>query len=154
MNPAPRLKAVLKPPSRTGTGNLARKRHVMAYSTVVDRHHEATDLIGATDVLVYRRASGGRFVLTGHAPAGVTGELLVDDEPAVREALRSRVRRIACETRVAVCGGYTACSAAIVCVDRDVIVVLGRRDGCLAGVSDLILLGAAAAAAEAQSRGV
>lgn len=126
----------------------------MAYSTVVDRQHDATELIGATDVLVYRRASGGRFVLTGPSPVGVTGELLLDDEPAVREALRSRVRRVACETPVAICGGYSACAAAVVCVDPDVIVVLGRRDGCLAGVSDLTLLGAASAAAAAQAAGV
>ena len=127
----------------------------MGSSTVVARPHDfATDSLGATDVLVYRRASGGRFVLTGPIPAGVTGELLLDDEPAVRQALTCRVRRIASEVAVNVCGGYSACAAAVVCVDPDVVVVLGRRDGCLAGVSDLTLLGAASAAAAAQAAGV
>ena len=126
----------------------------MAHSTAVQDRRDVRTAIGATDVLVYRRAAGGRFVLTGPSPEGVTGELLLDDEPLAREALVTRVRRVACESPIAVCGGYRACAAAVISVDRDVIVVLGRRDGCLMGVSDLVLLGAASAAAEAQSSGV
>lgn len=110
--------------------------------------------IGATDALIYRRAAGGRFVLTGAPRTDVTGELLVDDEPGVRTALNVRVCRVAAESQREICGGYRARSAAIVSVDPDVIVVLGRRDGCLAGVADVTLLGAAAAAAASQAAGV
>ena len=125
----------------------------MVISSVIDTAQDIARSVGATDVMVYRRASGGRFVLTGPIPAGVTGELLLDDEIVVRDAIIVRVRRVASETPVAICGGYTGCAAAIVCVDPDVIVVLGRRDGCLAGVSDLTLLGAASAAADTQAAG-
>ena len=126
----------------------------MAHSTVAELPNGVRTPLGTTDVLVFRRASGGRFVLTGPHPEGVTGELLVDDEPIVRQALADRVRRVACEQPVNVCGGYTACAAAVVSVDPDVIVILGRRDGCLAGVSDHALLEVATDAALAQARGV
>lgn len=125
----------------------------MPYSSVLDSEDVATSL-GATDVLVYRRASGGRFVLTGRAPHGVSGELLLDDEPLACQALETGVRRVAGESPVAVCGGYRACAAAVIAIDRDVIVVLGRRDGCLAGVSNGMLAGAAVSAAAAQIVGV
>ena len=126
----------------------------MASTTVVQDRHAVRNALGATDMLVYRRAAGGRFVLTGPSPEGVTGELLLDDEPLARQALVDRVRRVASESPISVCGGYRACAAAVVSVDPDVIVVLGRRDGCLMGVSDLVLLGAASDAAQAQSAGV
>ena len=115
---------------------------------------EVLAVVGATDALVYRRATGGRFVLTGPPADGVTGELLIDDEPLIRQALTVRVVRVAAESSRPVCGGYSARAAAVVSVDRDVIVVLGRRDGCLKGVADVTLLGAAAAVAGAQAEGV
>lgn len=126
----------------------------MGTTLVASENEQTLGVIGATDALVYRRAGGGRFVLTGPPVAGVTGELLVDDEPLVREALRVRVCRVADEVPRLVCGGYTARAAAVISVDRDVIVVLGRRDGCLKGVADVTLLGAAAAIATSQGRGV
>ena len=126
----------------------------MGTTLVASDSDQILDVVGASDALVYRRAGGGRFVLTGPPVAGVTGELLVDDEPLVREALRVRVCRVAAEVPRHVCGGYTARAAAVVSVDRDVIVVLGRRDGCLKGVADVTLLGAAAAVAASQARGL
>ena len=126
----------------------------MGTTLVASDSDRVLDAIGATEALVYRRASGGRFVLTGPELPGVTGELLVDDEPVVREALRVRVYRVASEWPRPVCGGYAARAAAVVSVDPDVIVVLGRHDGCLKGVADVTLLGAAAAIATSQGRGV
>lgn len=127
---------------------------VMGTTLVASDSDHVLDVIGASDALVYRRAVGGRFVLTGPPVDGVNGELLVDDEPLVREALALRVCRVAAEVPRPVCGGYVARAAAVVSVDRDVIVVLGRRDGCLKGVADVTLLGAAAAIAAGQARGV
>lgn len=121
----------------------------MPNGTVLIDPRDVLATTGATDVLVYRRAAGGRFVLTSPLHAGPSADLLLDDEPAVREALSSRLRRVAAESPRAICGDYVARAAAIVAVDRDVIVVLGRRDGCLAGVSDETLIAAAVAAAGA-----
>lgn len=126
----------------------------MVHSSVLTSIDEILATIGATDALVYRRGAGGRFVLTGSPRDDVSGELLVDDEPAVQMALAQRVCRVAAEAPRGICGGYRARSAAVVSVDPDVIVVLGRRDGCLAGVADVTLLGAAAAAAASQAAGV
>jgi hypothetical protein len=124
----------------------------MAHGSLLCDPHEALASTGATDVLVYRRAAGGRFVLTSQLMPGLSGELLLDDEPAVREALAQGLRRLAGELPRAICGGYTARAAAIVAVDVDVVVVLGRRDGCLAGVSDEVLIAAGAAAAQVPIR--
>lgn len=121
----------------------------MPHGTVLIDPRDVLATTGATDVLVYRRAGGGRFVLTSPLQAGLSHDLLLDDEPAVRQALASRLRRVAAESERTICGDYVARAAAIVAVDRDVIVVLGRRDGCLAGVSDETLIGAAVAAAGA-----
>lgn len=121
----------------------------MPHGTVLCSPHDVLTSTGATDVLVYRRAGGGRFVLTTPLDAGLSSDLLLDDEPAVRQALTARLRRVACESPRVICGDYTARAAAIVAVDVDVIVVLGRRDGCLAGVSDETLIAAAVAAAGA-----
>lgn len=126
----------------------------MAHTSVLCKTEEVLAAIGATDALVYRRAAGGRFVLTGPPREDVAGELLLDDEPAVRLALAERVHRVAAEASCEVCGGYRARTAAVVAIDPDVVVVLGRRDGCLAGVGDVELLGAAFAAAAAQAAGV
>ena len=119
----------------------------MAHPTLLCDPRDVLTSTGATDVLVYRRAAGGRFVLTSPQFDAVSADLLLDDEPAVREALTMGLRRLACESPRPVCGGYVARAAAIVAVDVDVIVVLGRRDGCLAGVSDETLVAAAVAAA-------
>lgn len=119
----------------------------MAHTSVLDDRHDLLAATGATDVLVYRRAAGGRFALTSPHHMAFFGDLLLDDEPAVREALTLGLRRIAAESPRPICGGYSARAAAIVAVDVDVIVVLGRRDGCLAGVSDETLVAAAVAAA-------
>ena len=120
----------------------------MPHGTALEDPHDVLTSTGATDVLVYRRAAGGRFVLTSPLHIGLSGDLLLDDEPAVREALSSRLRRVAAESPRTICADYVARAAAIVAVDRDVIVVLGRRDGCLAGVSDETLVAAAVGAAD------
>jgi hypothetical protein len=117
----------------------------MAHATVIANTDAAA--IGASDVLVYRRASGGQFVLTCPADPGTAGDLLLDDEPLVCRALGGHVIRLAADEPLRICAGYIARSAAIVAVDCDVIVVLGRRDGCLAGVGDDVLVRAAMAAA-------
>ena len=119
----------------------------MPHGTVLCDPRDVLTSTGATDVLVYRRAGGGRFVLTSASLGDVSGDLLLDDEPAARDALASGLRRVAAEMPRGICGGYVARAAAIVAVDVDVIVVLGRRDGCLAGVSDETLVAAAVAAA-------
>ena len=117
----------------------------MAHTSVISNTNAAA--LGASDVLVYRRASGGQFVLTGPADPSIAGDLLLDDEPLVCRALGGHVIRLAADEPQRICAGYIARSAAIVAVDCDVVVVLGRRDGCLAGVSDDVLVRAAMAAA-------
>ena len=123
----------------------------MAHPTLLCDPRDVLTSTGATDVLVYRRAAGGRFVLTSPQLDGMSADLLLDDEPTVREALTAGLRRVAGERPRPICGGYAARAAAIVAVDVDVVVVLGRRDGCLAGVSDETLVAAAVAAAGAVS---
>lgn len=119
----------------------------MAHSALLQGIEQVAASVGAADVLVYRRANGGRFVLT--SPPGVPAdpELLLDDEPLVAEALRLGVRRTAADQPHRICAGYDARAAAVVAVDADIVVVLGRRDGCLAGVGDAALLWAARMAA-------
>ncbi|HVM20970.1 MAG TPA: hypothetical protein VM307_13510 [Egibacteraceae bacterium] len=119
---------------------------------VITEPSAAVTAVGATDALVFRRASGGRYVLTTPAPPGIRDELLVDDEPAVQQALTTGVCRVAAEQPRPVCAGYRARAAAVVAVDPDVVVVLGRADGCLAGVDDQALVAAAAAVALAEHR--
>jgi hypothetical protein len=121
----------------------------MASSSLLHDVPDVIAAVGATDVLVYRRAVGGRFVLSAPVQHWAAEELLVDDEPAVAAALRHGVHRIAAEQPRAVCAGYVARAAAVIAIDRDVVVVLGRRDGCLAGVADAELVAAAEAAANA-----
>ena len=127
---------------------------LMGLSAVLCDLDHVLHTVGASDVLIYRRAAGGRFALTDVAPQGVSADLLVDDEPYVVRALARGLCRVANEHSGPVCAGYRARAAAIVAVDRDVIVVLGRRDGCLAGVSDDTLIAAAQVAALSQGRGV
>lgn len=119
----------------------------MAPTSVLSEPPPGVVDIGATDVLIYRRSYGTTFVRTapGHAPAAE--QIAVEDEPAVAAALRSGLRRVASEQPKLLCAGYVGRTAAVVAPDRDVVVILGRRDGCLAGVSDLELLAAAQAAA-------
>lgn len=119
----------------------------MAQGSVLTDLSDVLRSIGATDALVYRRAVGGRFVLTVPGPLDVADELMLDDEPLVVSALATGLRRVAAEAPRPVCAGYVARAAAIVAVDRDVVVVLGRRDGCLAGVSDEQLVAVATTAA-------
>ena len=121
----------------------------MAFQTVTHDTDDALRRTGATDVLVYRRASGGRFVLTSPAVAAAREDLLLDDEPVVAAAVRYGVRRVVSERPRELCAGYVGRAAAVVAVDVDVVVILGRRDGCLAGVSDVELITAARSAATA-----
>ena len=118
----------------------------MASTSLLSDPAAALASVGATDIFVYRRASGSRFVLTTPAHAAAE-EICVEDEPAVAAALRSGLRRVASEQPRLLCAGYVARTAAVVAPDRDIVVILGRRDGCLAGVSDLELLAAAQAVA-------
>lgn len=119
----------------------------MASTSLLSDPPAALVNLGATDILVYRRAHGTRFVLTSPAQSVAAEELRVEDEPAVAAALRSGLRRVASEQARVLCAGYVARTAAVVAPDRDVVVILGCRDGCLAGVSDIELLAAAEAAA-------
>lgn len=119
----------------------------MALTSVLSSPAKALALVGAADVLVYRRSHGSLFVLTSPPLAAAAEEFVVEDEPAVSAALRSGLRRVASEQPRLLCAGYVARTAAVVALDRDVVVVLGRRDGCLAGVSDETLMAAAEAAA-------
>ena len=121
----------------------------MASTSLLSEPAAALAGVGATDVFVYRRAHGSHFVLTTPAHAAAAEEICVDDEPAVAAALRSGLRRVASERPRLLCVGYVARTAAVVAPDRDIVVVLGRRDGCLAAVSDLELLAAAQTAAAA-----
>lgn len=125
------------------------ERWLMAPSSVLFDPNDALAQVGATDVFVYRRASGTRFVLTAPALAAAADQIRVENEPVVAAALRSGLRRVASEQPQLLCAGYVARTAAVVALDRDVVVVLGRRDGCLAAVSDGALIAAAAAAAAA-----
>ena len=115
----------------------------MAHTSVLGDTPAVLAAIGASDALVYRRVSGGRFTVVGTPPPGAASDVLVDDEPLLADALVSRLRRVASEQPRLICGGYTARAAAVVPVGADVIVVLGRHDGCLAGVSDDELVAAA-----------
>ena len=123
----------------------------MALDSLVRASETATS-VGASDVLIYRRAVGGYFVLTGPVRTDVSPDLHLDDEPLVRRAMGGHVIRIAADDPQRICAGYDARAAAIVAVDCDVIVVLGRRDGCLGGVSDAALVRAAMAEAAAQGQ--
>ena len=120
----------------------------MASTSLLTDPAAALASVGATDIFVYRRASGSRFVLTTPAQAAAE-EICVEEEPSVAAALRSGLRRVASEQPRVLCAGYVARTAAVVAPDRDIVVILGCRDGCLAGVSDLELLAAAQAAAAA-----
>ncbi|MPZ72120.1 MAG: hypothetical protein GEU74_02625 [Nitriliruptorales bacterium] len=106
--------------------------------------------VRASDVLIFRRAGGGHFVLTGPPRTDVSGDLLLEDEPLAQRALGGHIVRVAAAQLLPVCAGYLARAAAVVAVDRDVIVVLGRRDGCMAGVGDAVLVRVAVAEATAQ----
>lgn len=119
----------------------------MAPTSLLSHPAAAVVASGATDVFVYRRAHGNHFVLTAPAQAAVAEQVCVDDEPVFAAALRSGLRRVASEQPRLLCAGYVARAAAVVAPDRDVIVILGCRDSCLAGVSDLELLLAAEVAA-------
>ena len=121
----------------------------MALTSVPAVNDDALANVGASDVLVYRRSHGTHFVLTAPAHAAAAEQINVDDEPVIAAALRSGLRRVASEQPRVLCAGYRARTAAVVALDPDVVVVLGRRDGCLAGVSDLELMAAADAAAGA-----
>jgi hypothetical protein len=119
----------------------------MIANSVLCSAADAARRVGASDVFVYRRAGGGAFVLTSPVTAPAAEELLLDDEPLVVAALRSGVQRVAGEEPRRLCAGYIGRAAAVVAVDVDVVVVLGRRDGCLAGVADDELVSAACVAA-------
>ena len=110
---------------------------------------ETLSTVGAEEVLVFTRVSEQRFALEAACAAAARGELLLDDEPLARSALDTGLRRVASPTPRHVCAGYTARSAAIVALTWDLLVVLGRRNGCLAGVPDAELRRAAAGAVAA-----
>lgn len=74
-------------------------------------------------------------------------ELFLDDEPLAAQAVQRGIRRVASYDARRVFSTYRARSAALVAVRGDVLVVLGRHDGCLAGVDDEELCEAAADAA-------
>lgn len=117
--------------------------------SVLSDPQDALAHVGATDVLVYRRSQGSRFVLSSPPQCQAAGDIVVEQEPVIAAALRSGLRRVASEDARLLCAGYVARAAAVVALDRDVVVVLGRRDGCLAGVSDEDLIAAADMAAAA-----
>lgn len=106
------------------------------------------DHLLATEVFVYHRAEGGRFELVGCAGAiDAPPELFLDDEPLAAQAVTRGLRRVASYEARRVFSTYRARTAALVAVRADVLVVLGRQNGCLAGVNDEELCEAAADAA-------
>ena len=100
------------------------------------------DTVRATEAFVYARQDGGRYHLLG--AVGATGPLqvILDDEPLAAAAVRDGLRRTASPDMRRVVAGYYARSAALVSLG-DCLVIIGRRHGCLAGVSDEELLTAA-----------
>jgi len=89
---------------------------------------------GATDVLVLRRVTDDRWAHLGGAGLGEDWvgiiELSKDTEPLLAAALRSRtvVRRTA-ERPVRMIGPYYAQQCAVLRIDSDYALVLGRADG-------------------------
>ena len=93
------------------------------------------DAVRATEAFVYERVEASRYHLLGAVGGDRPSEVLLDDEPLAASAVREGIRRTASPDRRRVLAGYDARSAAIVSVG-DCLVVLGRRDGCMAGVAD------------------
>lgn len=108
--------------------------------------------IGATDVFVFRRVSGGRFVHVGGAGrgegwAGIV-EIHVDVEPWAHQAMHSgKPVRIETATSQSIFGPYYARAAAFVPLSADLLVVFGNPVGPLAILSDGELLAQADAVA-------
>jgi signal transduction histidine kinase len=113
---------------------------------------EAAGGVGAPDLFLFRRVSASRFVHfggvgRGEGWAGVV-ELVVEDEPLVREAIESETPvRVSWPAPARVFGPYWASAAALVPVSHDVLAVFGRADGPLAELGDDELLAAGEAAA-------
>jgi diguanylate cyclase (GGDEF)-like protein len=82
-------------------------------------------IFGATDVLVLRRVTDERWAHLGGVGVGEDG-----DEPLLSAALRSRaVVRCGAERPVRMVGPYYAQQCAVLRVDGDYVLVLGRPDG-------------------------
>lgn len=104
----------------------------------------ALDRIAASEVFVYRRAAGGRFTLVGHRGRVVApAEFFLDDEPLAAQAVERGCRRLASYDRRRIVSTYRARSAALISTSADVLVVIGRHDGCMAGCDDRDLYDAA-----------
>lgn len=100
------------------------------------------DTVRATEAFVYTQVDAGRYRLLGAVGATGPEHVTVDDEPLAAAAIRFGLRRTASPDVRRVVAGYDARSAAIVAVGSR-LVILGRRNGCLAGVSDEDLVAAA-----------
>jgi hypothetical protein len=104
--------------------------------------------VHATEAFVYHRTTPGLYALVyavgGPAPQSVH----VDDEPLAAAAVRDGVSRTASYDRRRVVAGYDARSAALVSSNPQTLVIIGRHDGCLAGVDDEDLIAVADAVTE------
>lgn len=118
----------------------------------MDQPNSAASM-GARDVFVFRRVSGGRFVHVGGVGrgegwAGIV-EIHLDEEPRAMEAVQSaKPVRLEGAAPLSVFGPYYARAAAFVPLSADLLVVFGNPVGPLADLSDDEL----AAEAEAVAR--
>ena len=108
------------------------------------------DAVRATEAFVCTRVAPGRYVVTdaiGWGPDVVS----LDDEPLAAAAVRDGIRRTASPDARRVVAGYKARSAALIAFGIDTLVIIGRRDGCMAGVNDEELIATALAVLNATS---
>lgn len=106
----------------------------------MDEPHSA-GRVGAIDVFVFRRVSGGRFVHVGGAGrgegwAGIV-EIHLDDEPWAHDAMQAgKPVRLEAAVPQSVFGPYYARAAAFIPLSTDLLVVFGNPVGPLAILSD------------------
>ena len=104
------------------------------------------DALHASEAFVFTRVAPGRYELTASAGACAAPiQVVLDDEPLAAAAVRDGVRRVASPDRRRVVAGYDARSAVLVSPSADVLVIIGRTGGCLAGVANAELVASATA---------
>jgi diguanylate cyclase (GGDEF)-like protein len=125
---------------RRGAGS---EEDALAWAEQPASRADVAATFGATDVLVLRRVTDERWAHLGGAGLGEDWvgliELGTDDEPLLAQALRSRaVVRKTADHPIRMIGPYYAQQCAVLRVDGDYVIVLGRpdRDAPLAPVPD------------------
>lgn len=99
------------------------------------------ETVRATEAFVYHRTAAGRYALVSAVGGPAPQSVELDDEPLAAAAVRDGVSRTASYDSRRVVAGYDARSAALVATHPGTLVIIGRRDGCLAGVDDDDLIG-------------